>query len=634
MKRIFILAVLLLSFAYGNAQSPQKMSFQAVIRNSSNSLVSNLPIGLRVSILQGTPSGAVVYSETQTANTNVNGLVTIQIGGGNVIQGDFSTIEWANGPYFIQTETDVNGGANYTITSTTQLLSVPYALYAQTSGSSPPGPQGLQGVSGTNGTNGVDGAQGPQGPAGQNGTNGQNGLSAYQIWLNAGNTGTEAQFLIALQGTTGAQGPDGINGANGIDGATGPQGIQGLTGAAGPQGIQGSQGIAGTNGINGVDGAQGPQGPAGQNGINGQDGLSAYQIWLNAGNTGNETQFLSSLQGATGPQGIQGLTGLQGPTGPTGTSGLQGPAGADGINGTDGTNGTNGLSAYQIWMNLGNIGTEADFIASLNGPQGVQGPAGANGVDGKNTLIKTSIEPAGANCVNGGTKIEIGLDENDNGILNTDEIDTVLTNYLCNNSTANIFNPLLGYKIGFNSSNNWICPFNVKKIKVELWGAAGGAAKTLFSTISGCSGTGGNGGYNSIEILTVPNNIYSITIGQGGVEGNVVNNNWNNILIEAQNGEQSNFNNILFAQGGLGGKAKSASFFGGPTQCVYTENGGNAQIENFNYTQLNAPSYIPSNYFVIPTMARGGYYRFNPSGFTEYVNAENGFCLITILETE
>ena len=62
MKRIFILAVLLLSFAYGNAQSPQKMSFQAVIRNSSNSLVSNLPIGLRLSILQGTPSGAIVYS--------------------------------------------------------------------------------------------------------------------------------------------------------------------------------------------------------------------------------------------------------------------------------------------------------------------------------------------------------------------------------------------------------------------------------------------------------------------------------------------------------------------------------------------------------------------------------------------
>jgi hypothetical protein len=154
MKRIIILAVLLLSFANGNAQSPQKMSFQAVIRNSSNSLVSNLPVGLKVSILQGTSSGDIVYSETQIASTNVNGLVTIQIGAGNVIQGDFSTIEWANGPYFIQTETDVDGGTNYTITSTTQLLSVPYALYAQTSGSSTPGPQGPQGIQGVSGQDG------------------------------------------------------------------------------------------------------------------------------------------------------------------------------------------------------------------------------------------------------------------------------------------------------------------------------------------------------------------------------------------------------------------------------------------------------------------------------------------------
>lgn len=352
MKRIFILAVLLLSFAYGNAQSPQKMSFQAVIRNSSNSLVSNLPIGLRVSILQGATTGAIVYSETQTANTNVNGLVTIQIGGGNVIQGDFSTIEWANGPYFIQTETDVNGGTNYTITSTTQLLSVPYALYAQTSGSSTPGPQGPagaagpQGIAGANGANGLSAYEiavqngytgtesqwlstaivGPQGPAGQN------GLSAYEIAVQNGYNGTESQWL-----STAIVGPQGIAGANGIDGATGPQGIQG------------PQGIAGTNGTNGVDGALGPQGPAGQNGINGQDGLSAYQIWLNAGNTGTETQFLTSLQGAQGTQGVQGVQGVAGQTGPTGAIGATGPQGAQGIQGPAGflPNGTSsGNTSY------------------------------------------------------------------------------------------------------------------------------------------------------------------------------------------------------------------------------------------------------------------------------------------------
>jgi 6-phosphogluconolactonase/glucosamine-6-phosphate isomerase/deaminase len=354
MKRIFILAVLLLSFAYGNAQSPQKMSFQAVIRNSSNSLVSNLPIGLRVSILQGTPSGAIVYSETQTATTNVNGLVTIQIGGGNVIQGDFSTIEWANGPYFIQTETDVNGGANYTITSTTQLLSVPYALYAQTSGSSTPGPQGpagANGAAGATGPQGPIGLTGPQGPSGQNGINGTNGidgLSAYQIWLNNGNTGTVSQFLIALQGATGAQGPAGINGANGIDGATGLQGIQG------PQGLTGAQGPAGENGIDGAVGPQGPQGPIG-------------------------------LTGPQGAQGSQGLTGLQGQAGQNGTNGgvgPQGPQGIQGVAGANGTNGVDGLSAYQIWLNSGNIGTESQFLASLHGAQGPQGIQGAPGQTG------------------------------------------------------------------------------------------------------------------------------------------------------------------------------------------------------------------------------------------------------------
>ena len=283
MKRIFILAVFLLSFAYGNAQSPQKMSFQAVIRNSSNSLVSNLPIGLRVSILQGAPTGAIVYSESQTANTNVNGLVTIQIGGGNVIQGDFSNIEWANGPYFIQTETDVNGGTNYTITSTSQLLSVPYALYAQTSGSSTPGPQGPdgpQGIAGTNGTNGIDGPQGIQGE----------------------------------------------------------QGPIGLTGPTGPQGAQGPQGIQGAN------------------------GLSSYQVAVSNGFNGTQAQWLSSLVGSQGPQGVQGLAGQ----------------------------------------------------------------------DGKNTLINTTLEPSGTNCPNGGTKVEVGLDNNSNGVLDISEINASQTKYVCN----------------------------------------------------------------------------------------------------------------------------------------------------------------------------------------------------------
>ena len=114
------------------AQSPEKMSYQAVIRNSSDALLTNTTVGMRISILQGSPSGTAVYTETQTPTTNANGLVSIEIGGGTVVSGDFSTIDWANDSYFIKTETDPTGGTSYTITGTSQLLSVPYALHAKT----------------------------------------------------------------------------------------------------------------------------------------------------------------------------------------------------------------------------------------------------------------------------------------------------------------------------------------------------------------------------------------------------------------------------------------------------------------------------------------------------------------------
>lgn len=113
------------------AQTPEKMSYQAVIRNSSNQLVTNHAVGMQISILQGSVSGAAVYIETQTPTSNANGLVSIEIGNGSVVSGDFASIDWANGPYFIQTETDPTGGSTYSITGVSQLLSVPYALHAK-----------------------------------------------------------------------------------------------------------------------------------------------------------------------------------------------------------------------------------------------------------------------------------------------------------------------------------------------------------------------------------------------------------------------------------------------------------------------------------------------------------------------
>lgn len=122
------LLLLLCYFQLANAQAPQKMSYQAVIRDAGNILVSNTTVGIKISILQGNPTGTVVYSETHSVITNVNGLASLEIGGGSVESGNFTTINWANGPYFIKTETDPLGGTNYTISGTSQVLSVPYAL--------------------------------------------------------------------------------------------------------------------------------------------------------------------------------------------------------------------------------------------------------------------------------------------------------------------------------------------------------------------------------------------------------------------------------------------------------------------------------------------------------------------------
>ena len=152
------------------AQTPEKMSYQAVIRDGNDALVINQAIGMQISILLGSATGSSVYTETQSPTTNTNGLVSVEIGMGTTSD-DFSAIDWTTGTYFIKTETDPSsgGGTNYTITGTSQLLSVPYALYAKTSGSSTPGPQGPQGDAGTQGTTGNDGATGQIGPQGADG---------------------------------------------------------------------------------------------------------------------------------------------------------------------------------------------------------------------------------------------------------------------------------------------------------------------------------------------------------------------------------------------------------------------------------------------------------------------------------
>jgi len=128
MKRILTLLAVVLFTTQLLAQFPQKMSYQAIIRNNSNSLITNTTVGLKISILQNSPDGVAIYTETKTPTTNSNGLISIEIGDTEA----FGTIDWAKGPFYIKTETDPTGGTNYTISGTSQLLSVPYALYAKT----------------------------------------------------------------------------------------------------------------------------------------------------------------------------------------------------------------------------------------------------------------------------------------------------------------------------------------------------------------------------------------------------------------------------------------------------------------------------------------------------------------------
>ena len=290
MKRVFALAAALLLAVMLWAQSPEKMSYQSVVRDASNALVASQTVGMQLSILQGTASGTAVYVETQTPTTNLNGLVSLQIGSGALVSGDFTSINWSSGLYFVKTEIDLLGGNTYTITGTSQLMSVPFALYAKTSGNGegpqgPEGPQGIQGEAGGVGTQGIQGDTGEIGSQGEIGATGSIGLQGIQGEVGA----------VGTQGIQGVGGNDGDDGPQGQTGQTGLQGIQGELGGVGLQGIQGDTGEIGATGSIGLQGIQGDAGEIGP------EGQSAYAIYA-TNNTDpdlSEEDWLLSLTGVS-----------------------------------------------------------------------------------------------------------------------------------------------------------------------------------------------------------------------------------------------------------------------------------------------------------------------------------------------
>ncbi len=358
MKKILPILILNFSFLFSFAQAPHGFNYQAVARNSSGAALTNQAIGLQISLLQGSANGTVVYTETHSVTSNNLGLLNIVVGNGTPTAGTFNTINWANGPYFIEISMDVTGGAAYSLMGTQQLMSVPYALYAQNSGTA--GTQGATGGTGFSGNNGLIGATGAPGLIGATGTNGNNGATG-----STGSAGTNG--INGITGTTGSIGYTGVSGTNGINGTTGTTGSIGYTGGSGANGIigitgstgyTGGSGTNGTNGINGITGFTGTIGSTGTNGINGV-----------TGGTG--------VVGATGASnGLTGGTGAKGATGATGTTGDIGATGA-GTTGATGAIGATGAS---------NGSTGAIGATGNTGNAGAMGSTGASGVSVPGTL--------------------------------------------------------------------------------------------------------------------------------------------------------------------------------------------------------------------------------------------------------
>lgn len=257
MKNVLLIAIALFSMVSLQAQAPQGFSYQTVVRNANGTTVNSQSVSFRFTLLQGSQTGTAVYVETHTQTTNDFGLASLSIGTGTAVTGTFSSIDWSQGPYFLKVEADPAGGSSYIDMSTTQLLSVPYALYAETARN--PGLPGPTGATGAQGPTGADGATGPTGVAGADGATG-------------------------ADGPTGPQGP---TGATGAVGATGPQGPIGATGSVGATGSTGATGATGSNanlvagtGISIVNDTISATGSAGNWSVNGNN------LFYNTGNIG------------------------------------------------------------------------------------------------------------------------------------------------------------------------------------------------------------------------------------------------------------------------------------------------------------------------------------------------------------
>lgn len=204
---LLIAACLLWSITFLQAQVPQAINYQAIARTGNGSLLPNQSLQIRISILGGSPQGPLQYQETQNVTTNQFGLFTAKIGQGTVVSGVFQDIPWNQGNQWVRVELNQNN--NFVQIGEVELLSVPYALFAQFAANGgggggepgPPGPAGPQGPQGPPGTDGAQGPPGPQGPAGPQGPQGETGPQGPQGPPGSGGTGEPSWELLGNTAT-------------------------------------------------------------------------------------------------------------------------------------------------------------------------------------------------------------------------------------------------------------------------------------------------------------------------------------------------------------------------------------------------------------------------------------------------
>ncbi len=359
---LFLLIVLNLQ-----AQVPQGIPYQAIVRNTDGSAINSNNVAVTFKLRSNTADGTIVYEENHNLISNAQGLVTCVIGNGVATQGNFSNIDWGNGAKFLQVQ--VNTGNGLIEMGTQQLMSVPYALYAaQSATSGVVGPQGPQGETGPAGATGLTGPQGPAGPIGPQGP--------------AGPTG--ATGLTGPQGPAGPTGATGLTGPQGPAGPTGPAGATGLTGPQGPAGPAGATGLTGPEGPAGPTGATGLTGPQGPQGNAGLDGSSVLNGSIDPTNDlGNNGDFFINTETSTlfGPKSngswptgvlLIGPQGVEGPQGPEGIAGPQGPEGPAGVSGTTVDCAVDNTNRTIRGTGNGNYSCTGDLIVTSSGNVGVR----------------------------------------------------------------------------------------------------------------------------------------------------------------------------------------------------------------------------------------------------------------------